>query len=395
MPQLRNHSAIMLTLLSLTTPTSAFLPPSATTLPQCHISRLHSTASTEATVTTTTTAPTDDNEYQRQQVKQSLLNLIGTPSKTYTDPVLACPITKDPLEITVTTPPVIDSSRKGTKLTFSTSTTSYSGKRDTYYDLLPGSTNDDVNSPDLLKETANALRAFLPPPIRAVFSEDYVPMRDLFTSPAVSAAYERGWRQSFSAAGFPGIEKEYELVKEYFEPAVRAQGGAGSVVVDMSCATGLMTRNFATNPSYTRVLGCDYSPSMLEEARRRIKADTSLPAVELIRCDVAQIPMRNDSVTALHAGAAKHCWPDVEGGLKEIYRVLKPGGRYFGSTFLATYFSSLQTAEGGRVPQMQQAFNYFKSTDELKDMLVKAGFDEDKVDVELLGRACVIIRAEK
>ena len=66
-------------------------------------------------------------------------------------------------------------------------------------------------------------------------------MRDLFTSPSVSFAYERGWRQGFAAAGFPGADAEFELANEYFEPAIerrRRGGGEGSVLVDMSCATG-------------------------------------------------------------------------------------------------------------------------------------------------------------
>ena len=62
----------------------------------------------------------------------------------------------------------------------------------------------------------------------------YVPMRDLFTSPAVSFAYERGWRQGFAQAGFPGADSEYQMAKDYFTPAVVES----RAVVDMSCATG-------------------------------------------------------------------------------------------------------------------------------------------------------------
>ena len=65
-------------------------------------------------------------------------------------------------------------------------------------------------------------------------------MRDLFTSPSVSFAYERGWRQGFAAAGFPGADKEFELANEYFAPVVAKKGenDEDCVLVDMSCATG-------------------------------------------------------------------------------------------------------------------------------------------------------------
>jgi hypothetical protein len=68
-------------------------------------------------------------------------------------------------------------------------------------------------------------------------------MRDLFTSPSVSFAYERGWRQGFAAAGFPGADKEFEMAREYFAPVMdrkrnESNGMNRGTVVDMSCATG-------------------------------------------------------------------------------------------------------------------------------------------------------------
>jgi len=180
---------------------------------------------------------------------------------------------------------------------------------------------------------------------------------------------------------------------------------SGRVLVDMSCATGLFTRRFAKSGKYKRVLGCDYSESMLEEARRRIDADSELAGrrkstntqLDLIRLDVGQIPMQNDSVDALHAGAAMHCWPDLPSAVKEVHRVLKPGGRYFATTFLSTYFGTLRNLPGGsdNMPS-RQAFQYFGSVDVLRKLLVEeGGFAPEKVFIEVLGNACVVIRAEK
>merc|ERR1712194_1000997 len=99
-------------------------------------------------------------------------------------------------------------------------------------------------------------------------------------SPSVSFAYERGWRQGFSAAGFPGADEEFELAQEYFDfaPVIRERKGndEAAVVVDMSCATGLFTRRFTKSNEYSRVIACDYSDSMLIEARRRIRSDPEI-----------------------------------------------------------------------------------------------------------------------
>ena len=138
---------------------------------------------------------------------------------------------------------------------------------------------------------------------------------------------------------------------------------------------------------------------MLTEARRRIDGDLGLTnkstRLELVRLDVANIPMQSNSVNALHAGAAMHCWPEVEKGLSEIYRILQPGGRFFTSTFLSNYFSTVQRTENAQSGVNQQAFQYFESASQLKDMMIAAGFEEDKVSVEVLGAACVIIKCEK
>ena len=42
---------------------------------------------------------------------------------------------------------------------------------------------------------------------------------------------------------------------------------------------------------------------------------------------------QTDVLNAVHAGAALHCWPQLDEGLREIHRVLTPGGRFFATTF--------------------------------------------------------------
>lgn len=356
---------------------------------------------------------TDNDLIKKEELmkqKKKLMSLIGP--KTYKDPVLADPITKEGIQIT---------SNGGTSYKIQSPTSTYKGSAETYLDLLEpvlddtssnnGASSSSSSSSPLLKAVMRQAVPFIPPNLRGRFSslmsmdgeeggeDEYVPMRDLFTNPTVSFAYERGWRQGFAAAGFPGADTEAEMAMDYFAPVVAMTSPQTSVVVDMSCATGLFTRRLATSGKYGRVLGCDYSPSMLAEARRRINADVKLSnnnSLDLVRLDVGQIPMRTDSVDCLHAGAAMHCWPDLNAAASEIHRVLKPGGRYFATTFLSTYFSGVAAIDGqaGMSPS-QQAFQYFNSVDTLRDLLISGGFDEDKILIEVLGAACVVIRAEK
>ena len=139
---------------------------------------------------------------------------------------------------------------------------------------------------------------------------------------------------------------------------------------------------------------------MLTEARRRIESDRDLrnlkgTQLDLVRLDVGRIPMQDASVDALHAGAAMHCWPDLPAAASEIYRVLKPGGRYFATTFLSSYFAILQQSEGGATGPSTQAFQYFKSTEQLRSLMESGGFKREKILIEVIGDACVVIRCEK
>ena len=90
--------------------------------------------------------------------------------------------------------------------------------------------------------------------------------------------------------------------------------------------------------------------------------------------------MQSDAVDVLHAGAAIYCWPDLESAMTEIHRVLKPGGRFFASTFLAPYFRTVQAA-GGDGNIEQQAFQYFETVDVLREIVKKGGFKEEDIEI--------------
>lgn len=211
----------------------------------------------------------------------------------------------------------------------------------------------------------------------------------------------------------------------------------------------MFTRLFAASHKYGRVLGCDYSESMLLEARRRLSqqqrqqqedprggrlllfqeqsSSSSSPSslssnknrssssssrqpstkrkqqhttstrtrVDLVRLDVGQIPMQDSSVDCLHAGAAMHCWPDLDAAISEIHRVLQPGGRYFATTFLSDFWKTLHAAEGGSTGPNTQAFQLFESVESLEALLERGGFSKERIQIEILEPSCVVIRAEK
>ena len=107
-----------------------------------------------------------------------------------------------------------------------------------------------------------------------------------------------------------------------------------------------------------------------------------------LRADAAALPLASGSLDAAHAGAALHCWPKLEDSLSEVCRSLKPGGRFYATTFFEGAMGTQQ------MPRSAGSMRMFKDN-ELEGLLIDAGFDAATLDVRREGRACAIIRAEK
>ncbi|KAJ4952559.1 hypothetical protein NE237_029391 [Protea cynaroides] len=164
-----------------------------------------------------------------------------------------------------------------------------------------------------------------------VYGEPMPLSTELFRIPLVSFLYERGWRQSFSAGGFPGPEKEFEMAKDYLKPVL------GGNIVDASCGSGLFSRLFAKSGLFSLVVALDFSENMLRQCYEFINQEEGFPKENLIlvRADIARLPFVSSSVDAVHAGAAIHCWPSPSAAVAEISRVLRPGGVFVATTFIS------------------------------------------------------------
>ncbi|XP_059459739.1 uncharacterized methyltransferase At1g78140, chloroplastic [Corylus avellana] len=218
--------------------------------------------------------------------------------------ILACPICYDSLTW-VGNPGLSVESAAGSTLQCSTCKKSYIGS-ETHLDLTASSGAKNYSEPMPLST-------------------------ELFRLPLISFLYERGWRQSFSVwGGFPGPEKEFELMRDFLKPVL------GGNIVDASCGSGLFSRLFAKSGLFSLVVALDYSENMLQQCYEFIKQEGNFPKENLIlvRADISRLPFVSSSVDAVHAGAALHCWPSPSAAVAEISRVLRPGGVFVATTYI-------------------------------------------------------------
>jgi ubiquinone/menaquinone biosynthesis C-methylase UbiE len=75
------------------------------------------------------------------------------------------------------------------------------------------------------------------------------------------------------------------------------------------------------------VAGVDHSPTMLKMASARNAAAIDAGRVHLEVASVARLPFFNQTFDRIFSINCVQFWPDLRGGLDELRRVLKPGGR--------------------------------------------------------------------
>jgi demethylmenaquinone methyltransferase/2-methoxy-6-polyprenyl-1,4-benzoquinol methylase len=179
--------------------------------------------------------------------------------------------------------------------------------------------------------------------------------------------------------------------------AVREVVWPGDRVLDACCGTGDLAIEAERRGG--RVVGLDFSAQMLSRARR--KSGT----IEWIQGDALALPFPQDEFDAATVGFGVRNLADLEGGLRELARVLKPGGRVavleitrpqgILRPFFRLWFDVL-VPFAGRVLPGGKAYTYlpasvrrFPGPDDLSALMRRAGFES--VEYRLLGGGAVAL----
>lgn len=102
----------------------------------------------------------------------------------------------------------------------------------------------------------------------------------------------------------------------------------GNNHIEIACGTGtllelvLKWREWKRLPT-VNIIGVDYAESMLAGARKRFMGNKN---ISFRHADAAKLPFAEASFDTANIANAVHCFPEVELSLREVFRVLKPGG---------------------------------------------------------------------
>jgi demethylmenaquinone methyltransferase/2-methoxy-6-polyprenyl-1,4-benzoquinol methylase len=109
--------------------------------------------------------------------------------------------------------------------------------------------------------------------------------------------------------------------------ADRAELAPGDAALDVCCGTGDLTLELARRVAPDgHVVGCDFSEPMLDLAREKVAA-SGAPGARFEWADALQLPYDADRFDAVTVGFGVRNLADLDRGLREMARVLRPGGR--------------------------------------------------------------------
>lgn len=95
-------------------------------------------------------------------------------------------------------------------------------------------------------------------------------------------------------------------------------------VLDVGCGSGDFLKRYAAHTR--RIAGADHSEIEIRLARRRNRRRIAAGTAEFVHADAAHLPWGDDRFSAVTCNCVQ-CFVEPERALREMFRVLRPGGR--------------------------------------------------------------------
>jgi demethylmenaquinone methyltransferase/2-methoxy-6-polyprenyl-1,4-benzoquinol methylase len=177
-------------------------------------------------------------------------------------------------------------------------------------------------------------------------------------------------------------------------------------IMDVATGTGDLAIAMAKRVDRTQILGVDLSEEMLAVARRKIEKQGLEERIMLEKGDAENLHMvASNSIDAVTVAFGVRNFENIERGLSELYRTLKPGGKLVVLEFsipsnrlvrwaYAQYSHRLLPRIGALVSKDRKAYDYlpdsveeFPTPERFMDILRSVGFSSVKARSQSFGIA--------
>lgn len=183
-------------------------------------------------------------------------------------------------------------------------------------------------------------------------------------------------------------------------------------ILDIATGTGDLVIMMA-NSSAEKIIGLDLSAGMLEIGKQKIKQQNLSDKIEMIQADSENIPYEDNFFDAITVSFGIRNFENLEKGLAEIYRVLKPNGifviletsvptkfpfkqgYFFYSKFILPIIGKIFSKDKSAYSYLSNSAANFPFGEELNNILRKVSFVNCKAMPQTFGAATIYTATKK
>lgn|SRR5262245_16553572 len=164
--------------------------------------------------------------------------------------------------------------------------------------------------------------------------------------------------------------------------------GPADTILDVGCGGGRTVQKLAALAPRGSVSGVDYSAACVRASQQTNADAVASGRVKIELGSVAALPFADRTLDLVTAVETHYYWPDLEANLREIMRVLKPGGT------IALIAETVRDKQPNPLylivmPLLGAAH---LTTREHADLLTRAGFVDVAIDTRKIGWMCATAR---
>ena len=180
--------------------------------------------------------------------------------------------------------------------------------------------------------------------------------------------------------------------------------------LDIASGTGDFALALALRQEVTEVIGLDFASRMLPIARKKAQEREQEATTSFLAGDAHNLPFADNTFVCATVGFGVRNFIDIPSALREIERVLIPGGKvaileivrqdgcnpvaklfpvYF--RYVTPWFGSLIAGDREAYTYLPESVQEFMSASELKELMQAAGIKEVTVSSVALGTTAILV----
>jgi demethylmenaquinone methyltransferase/2-methoxy-6-polyprenyl-1,4-benzoquinol methylase len=215
---------------------------------------------------------------------------------------------------------------------------------------------------------------------------------------------------------FDNISKSYDFLnhlltlnidKKWRKRAIKLIDDKKSIVLDIATGTCDLAIEIINQEKSQEVFGVDFSSKMLEIGEKKIKERNLEKRIKLFEEDSCKLSFEDNTFDAVTVGFGVRNFYDLDSGLKQMLRVLKPNGELVILEFSLPknkiirkvyefYFLNILPRIGKMVSKNNKAYTYLPKSvekfiygEEFKKKLIEIGFIDVEIHPQTFGIATI------